>query len=403
MDPFKARDRNTLQESSSNEGEKVITGDRRMDEAGSGRSGHRSSQGTGEIFQSLEYRERRSQAFGASLVLHVVILFVVIVFPLFFTDSLKLKYEVVTLAPPVQKTEPLVATPWTPLPDPRPLRQPAQPPVKPPDVPLVQPPKPEVIRKPDVPLPKIEQPEAPPPVLTNAPHIDAPKVAVAPPAPPKPEIKTGVFSKPEDTAATTNVPPRNVQTGGFGDPNGLPARNSGHPANIASVGAFDLPAGPGAGNGTGGKTGVGGIVADSGFGASAAPLNSRNGSPAGSGPTDRNVRQSGFDQVQAASPAVTPKKNDTGPPDKVAEITFKPRPEYTDEARKLRVEGEVLVHVLFKANGEISVLDLIRGLGHGLDENAIRAAQQIRFKPALRAGQPVDSTATVHILFQLAF
>jgi len=46
---------------------------------------------------------------------------------------------------------------------------------------------------------------------------------------------------------------------------------------------------------------------------------------------------------------------------------------------------------------------VISGLGHGLDENAIRAAEQIRFKPAQRAGQPAASTATVHIVFQLAF
>ena len=98
-----------------------------------------------------------------------------------------------------------------------------------------------------------------------------------------------------------------------------------------------------------------------------------------------------------------PKKIDTGPPDKPVEIVFKPKPDYTEEARKLRVEGEVLVNVLFKASGEISVVDVVHGLGHGLDEAAVRAAQQIRFKPALRAGQAVDWTATVHISFQLAF
>jgi hypothetical protein len=38
-----------------------------------------------------------------------------------------------------------------------------------------------------------------------------------------------------------------------------------------------------------------------------------------------------------------------------------------------------------------------------LNENAIRAAGQIRFKPAERAGQPIDSTAVVHIVFQLAY
>jgi TonB family protein len=316
---------------------------------------------------------------------------------LFFTDSLKLKYNVVTIAPPVEKTEPLIATTWTPLPPPPIPRPSTQPLLKQPDVRLVEPTKPEVVRKPDVPLPKVEQPEPPAPALTSVPHIEAPKISVASPTPPKPEIKTGVFSKAEDTAVTTNAAPRNVQTGGFGDPNGLPARNSARPANIATIGAFDLPAGPGAGNGTGGNSGVRGIVADTGFGSAAAPLSNR------STTADRNVRQGGFEQVQAATPTASPKKTDTGPPDKAAEITSKPRPEYTDEARKLRLEGEVLIHVLFKATGEISVLELIRGLGHGLDENAVRAAQQIRFKPALRAGQPVDSTATVHILFQLAF
>ena len=59
--------------------------------------------------------------------------------------------------------------------------------------------------------------------------------------------------------------------------------------------------------------------------------------------------------------------------------------------------------MLFTAGGEPRVLEVVRGLGHGLDETAIRAAQQIRFKPALRDGLPVDSTATVHILFQLAY
>jgi TonB family protein len=59
--------------------------------------------------------------------------------------------------------------------------------------------------------------------------------------------------------------------------------------------------------------------------------------------------------------------------------------------------------VVFTAGGDVRVLDVVRGLGHGLDESALRAARQIKFKPALRDGQPVDSTATVHILFQLAY
>jgi hypothetical protein len=48
------------------------------------------------------------------------------------------------------------------------------------------------------------------------------------------------------------------------------------------------------------------------------------------------------------------------------------------------------------------VLRIVRGLGYGLDDAAVRAAEQIRFKPELKDGQPSDSTAVVHIIFQLA-
>jgi TonB family protein len=91
------------------------------------------------------------------------------------------------------------------------------------------------------------------------------------------------------------------------------------------------------------------------------------------------------------------------PPQTPVEILFKPKPQYTPEARQLKLEGEVLLRILFTAGGEVRVLEVVKGLGHGLDESATRAAQQIRFKPALRDGQPADSTATVHILFELAY
>jgi len=96
-------------------------------------------------------------------------------------------------------------------------------------------------------------------------------------------------------------------------------------------------------------------------------------------------------------------RNDTGPIETPVEILSKPRPEYTEEARQLRLEGEVLIRVLFRATGEVKIIEIVRSLGHGLDQNALRAAQQIRFKPASRQNQPVDSTAIVHIVFQLAY
>ena len=85
-----------------------------------------------------------------------------------------------------------------------------------------------------------------------------------------------------------------------------------------------------------------------------------------------------------------------------AEILSKPTPIYTEEARAKRIEGEVLLEVVFEASGRLRVLRIVRGLGHGLDDAAVRAAEQIRFKPALKDGQPSDSTAVVHIIFQLA-
>ncbi len=85
------------------------------------------------------------------------------------------------------------------------------------------------------------------------------------------------------------------------------------------------------------------------------------------------------------------------------EILSKPKPVYTEEARGRRIEGEVLLRVLFAASGQVQVLATVRGLGYGLDENAVAAAEAIHFRPAERAGVAADSTAVVHIVFQLAY
>jgi len=85
------------------------------------------------------------------------------------------------------------------------------------------------------------------------------------------------------------------------------------------------------------------------------------------------------------------------------EIQFKPRPLYTAEAQRLKIEGEVQLEIVFEASGKLRVLRVVRGLGYGLDESAIDAARGIRFRAAQSAGAPVDSTAIVHIVFQLAY
>ena len=101
-------------------------------------------------------------------------------------------------------------------------------------------------------------------------------------------------------------------------------------------------------------------------------------------------------------PPSLPWQRRRSPIDRPVEIVSKPTPEYTDEARSARIEGTVSLELEFTAAGDVRVLRVVRGLGHGLDEAAQRAALRIRFKPAQSDGRPVDSRATVHITFRLS-
>jgi TonB family protein len=212
-------------------------------------------------------------------------------------------------------------------------------------------------------------------------------------------VVTGVLAGKNPDTATLNKPAREVQTGGFGDPNG--ARGEGRPdraATIARLGSFGLPAGPGNGNGSGGARGSQGVVASAGFGNAIGS----GGSSARAG-SNATIQQGSFGDARPDQTGPSRAAKPAEPVETPAEVTFKPRPEYTEEARKARDEGEVLVRVLFAANGNVRVLEVVKGLPHGLDQNALRAAEQIRFKPATKDGKPVDSVAIVHINFQLAY
>ena len=116
------------------------------------------------------------------------------------------------------------------------------------------------------------------------------------------------------------------------------------------------------------------------------------------------VRSAGFGDADVPAPPTAGSRPVESAPARLtpAEILSKPVPTYTDEARRLRIEGEVLVEAVLEASGKVQVVRVVRGLGHGLDEEAVRRAEQIRFKPALRDGQPSDSTVVLHIIFQLA-
>ena len=247
------------------------------------------------------------------------------------------------------------------------------------------------------PLPKVKVEDAPAPEVKIAEKkIDPVPVPVA--AMPKQIVRTNLFSTGSSAPQTINRAPEKVQTGGFGDPNGVPARTTQTRAvNIAQAGGFDLPTGPGYGNGTGGANGARGVVASTGFGSGVATGNAHSSSPA-------TVRQAGFGDADVPAPPTVQSRPTAQTPAKTvpAEILSKPVPTYTPDARAARVEGEVLLEVVFEASGKLRVLRIVRGLGHGLDDAAVHAAEQIRFKPALRDGQPSDSTAVVHIIFQLA-
>jgi TonB family protein len=252
-------------------------------------------------------------------------------------------------------------------------------------------------------LPRQEQPElptAPPPKVEIAEIRPVPPVETTQPVIPRKLVKTDVFSTGSSATPTIARAPQQVQTGGFGDPNGVPSReNNGKPVNVAQLGSFDLPSGQGEGNGTGSARGARGVVASAGFGDGTAT-----GDGSGRANTSRGrgaVREGGFGDSEPAAAQVR-KPATAAPRMTPAEIISKPNPLYTQEARKLRVEGEVLLEVVFESTGKLRVVRVVRGLGHGLDEAAVQAAQQIQFKPALRDGQPADSTAVLHIVFQLA-
>jgi TonB family protein len=112
---------------------------------------------------------------------------------------------------------------------------------------------------------------------------------------------------------------------------------------------------------------------------------------------------SSFDSRAEAEPqrrqlAPQPLQSDVRP----VEILSKPRPAYTEQARRLGIEGDVRVRVLFGADGKVKVLSVVSGLGHGLDENAAIAALLIQFRPATRNGEPIEQAAVIRVQFQLA-
>jgi len=79
-----------------------------------------------------------------------------------------------------------------------------------------------------------------------------------------------------------------------------------------------------------------------------------------------------------------------------------PEPPYTDEARKAKLQGNVTLRVLIGADGRAARIQLVKGLGLGLDEQALQAVRAWHFVPARDARrQPVPTWVTIETRFQL--
>jgi TonB family protein len=260
-----------------------------------------------------------------------------------------------------------------------------------------------------------------PKIQYDAPKIEAP---VRPKPEPKPiqmeakleapalkQARPNVILAPQPKAAlTAAMPAQNSSVKAstapvhFGQTFGvMPNPNASRPATIAAIGnpyggmsgRVGAPHGvvgsAGIGNGlkAGSNSGVVGRVASAGIPGAAR---------SGTGVTG-HVASAG---IPAAQKAVVARPVVQQAPGTSVEVLWKPASQYTAEARQLHVQGDVVLRVTFLASGHVVVNGVVRGLGHGLDEEARRIAQQIRFRPATRNGQAVDTTTTITIGFQLA-
>ena len=80
---------------------------------------------------------------------------------------------------------------------------------------------------------------------------------------------------------------------------------------------------------------------------------------------------------------------------------FKVEPEYSEEARKAKFQGTVLLSIVVDETGKTRDIKVLRSLGLGLDEKAIEAVMKWRFRPAYREGKPVAVAANVEVNFRL--
>ena len=80
---------------------------------------------------------------------------------------------------------------------------------------------------------------------------------------------------------------------------------------------------------------------------------------------------------------------------------YSPSPEFSDEARKAKVGGSVLLKASVNADGDVADVIVLRSLGSGLDEKALEAVRRWKFKPGTKDGVPVATEINVEVSFHL--
>jgi len=326
----------------------------------------------------------RSASFVTSVVINLSILILALVLGVLIKPKLvRQTFEETTLV-----------VPNTPPPPPKiKIEPPKLPP--PPVMPQVK------LEEPKIVMPKLEpKPDKPIQMEAklNTPTIKTPKPAVILAPQPKAALAAAAAPAQAPQAHPSTAPVHLGQTFGV-----APNPNATRPATVAAIGnpygGMNGPAvaprgvvgSTGFGNGarSGSNAGVVGKVASAGIPGAAVASNSNMGKV-------NSVGIPGMTAAAVAAPRMT------GPPDTSVEVLSKPQSQYTAEARQLKIQGDVVLRVTFTASGQIVIQSVVNGLGHGLDEEARRVAQQIRFRPATHMGQPVDLTTTIRISFQLA-
>jgi TonB family protein len=232
-----------------------------------------------------------------------------------------------------------------------------------------------VIPAPHVQVLPAKLPEPAPVLISSIPTMAAPKPTVFT------EVKT---VSPQQLAPTPAV-----RASGFESPEASAPGTARR--TLSAIGMFDSS-----------SAADGGLAHRSASTSTPAGFSEASAGPVPSAPPRAAIRNAAFGEAQIGRSAAAQSRTPAAASATQVEILSKPRPVYTAEARALRIDGEVLLEVQFSASGEARVLRVVRGLGHGLDESAQAAAAAIRFRPARRDGVAVDSSAIVHIVFQLA-